>query len=317
MRIIDPYGRQIKNLRVIITTECNYRCIFCHSEGYYHCVRENANTISLERIDRIAQLARRYGIDQIKITGGEPLLRGDIADVVNVFKRYGFRDVSMVTNGSLLLGYSQTLRDAGLDRINISVASLRHERYDYITGTRGLLDRVIRGVKEAVAVGLKPVKINVVILKDINDDEWMDFIRFGEENGVNIQFIEFHTDDSNTDQYKRFFKPLDYIERYLRDVAVRMEHREMHARRRYILDSGVDVEIVRPMNNPEFCANCTRIRITPTGWKPCLLRREIIGVSKWGEDGDLRELSKSFLRAIHRRRPYFMYGSQNSKAGCV
>ncbi len=303
MRIYDRFGRRIRNLRIIVTTRCNYRCIFCHSEGYYHCLRNKNEELDPHIIRLIGIVARRFGVDQVKITGGEPLLRRDIADIIAIFESLGYKDISIVTNGSLLREYASELKEAGLDRINISLPSLRESRYDYITQTSGYFRRVMAGIDEALSVGLNPVKINVVLLRGINDDEWMDFIRFGEEKGVHIQFIEFHTANPNSPEYMRFHRPLDDIEDYLRKVSIKMIRREMHARRKYRLESGIDIEIVSPMYNPEFCANCTRIRATPTGWKPCLLRDTVV---EFGENiRDQRLLAKKFLEAISIREPFF------------
>ena len=117
MKIFDKYGRQIKNLRVIVTTRCNYRCIFCHSEGYYHCVRNKNEEMSIETLKLVGIIAKRFGIDQVKITGGEPLLRRDITEIISVFRSLGYRDISIVTNGSLLkdclLYTSPSPRDRG------------------------------------------------------------------------------------------------------------------------------------------------------------------------------------------------------------
>ena len=304
MIIFDRYGRRISNLRIVITTECNYRCIFCHAEGYYHCAPNGEGGLSPREVELIARVARMFGISHVKITGGEPLLRKDICQIIAVFRDLGFADISLVTNGSLLGSMADRLKMSGLSRINISLPSLRAEVYDYITGTRGNLAKVLDGIAKALEVGLWPVKVNVVVLRGINEEEWHDFIRFAESTGVMLQFIEYHA-PLGSEELSEYHVPLRHIEEYLEDHAVRVYVRNMNARRVYVLDTGVEVEVVSPMYNPEFCANCTRIRATPTGWKPCLLREEIVNFSEDIRSLNLRGLVAKFLKAIALRRPYF------------
>lgn len=305
MIIYDRFGRPIKNLRIIITSECNYNCVFCHSEGYYHCRRDTKTKLSVESVRKIAKVAHNMGISQVKITGGEPLLVEEIFDIISIFKELGFSDISLVTNGSLLSTKAYHLKEAGLTRINISLPSLREERYNYITGTRNMLKRVIDGIRAAVEAKLSPVKINVVLLKNINNDEWSNFIKFAEENGVLLQFIEYHTNNVESKQFKEYYFPPTQIEEFLEKNAIRIEVREMHARKRYKLKSGVEAELVKPMFNPIFCANCTRIRATPLGWKPCLMREDIIPYTQDLEKDNLEGLKQKLLSAIMRREPYF------------
>jgi len=305
MKLYDRFGRPIENLRIQITTRCNYFCIFCHHEGYYHCQR-GYEDLSLDAVRLIAKVAKEFEINQVKITGGEPLLHKDVVNIVKVLAEMEFDDVSLVTNGYFLSEYAQKLYDAGLNRINVSLPSLSPERYSYITQMpRKAFERALNGIKNAVSVGLNPVKVNVVILKNINDDEWMNFIDFAQKNSVIIQFIEYHSSDPSSPDFKKFYTPIDAIENYLKENARKVIIRDMHHRRRYILENGVEVEVVRPMFNSEFCANCKRIRATPTGWKPCLLRNTVVDFTHALKVHSLEEMIDTFLKAIALREPFF------------
>lgn len=304
MRIHDRFGRVINNIRIIANVTCNYNCIFCHSEGYYHCSRNSQPALSVEDIRKIGSVARLFEIDSVKLTGGEPLLHPDIDKIISALNDLGFKDISLVTNGSLLEKFAERLKQSGLTRINISLVSLKEDRYDAITGTKGMLPKVLRGIKLARDVGLNPVKINVVVLRDINDDELFNFLEFGRENRVIIQFIEYHS-SSLDESFMRFYRSLDDLQAFLESNADSVVITRMQGRRRYLID-GAEVELVRPMFNVEFCENCTRIRATPTGWKPCLLRNDIIvEYSDELRREDLRGLARKLIKAVYMRRPFF------------
>lgn len=305
VEICDRFGRPIRNLRVQITTRCNFACIFCHHEGFFHCERGHEG-LSVEDVRRIALVARVIGVNSVKVTGGEPLLHPHVREIVENLSELGFEDVSLVTNGSLLEERAESLAEAGLDRVNVSLVSLRPERFAAITrAPEKTHERVIRGIRAAVDAGLNPVKVNVVLLRGLNDDEWQDFIDFARREGVALQFIEFHAPNPDSEEYRRFHAPLDEIESWLAEHAVKVSVRSLHHRRRYTLEDGVEVEVVRPMFNPEFCAHCMRIRATPRGWKPCLLRDEIVEFVGPLRRGDLPALLSLLLKAIELREPYF------------
>lgn len=317
MKVIDAYGRPIENLRIIVTTKCNYNCVYCHAEGYYdfsYFGMEMNGQLQIpkkyelfsEEVELIGKAARMFGVDKVKITGGEPLIKPDIADIVMVLKELGFRDVSMVTNGYFLADKALELKEAGLNRVNVSLVSLREDVFEKITRTKNALSRVIDGIRVAKEVGLNPIKINVVILKGFNEDEVDNFIEFAREFGVQLQLIEYHAPPTNKRALDAFFASLQSVEDHLRKIAKKIVIRRMHARPKYVLDGGVVVEVVRPLFNPTFCANCLRIRATPTGWKPCLLRNRVVNYEEELKNRDLRGLVKKFLLAIFERAPYFV-----------
>jgi len=258
-------------------------------------------------IQRIVKVAASFGINRVKLTGGEPLLRNDIVEIVQMIKETpGIREVSITTNGLFLPKYAQALRKAGLARVNVSLDTLKPERFTQITCVDALTE-VVSGIKEAVRAGLSPVKINMVLLKGINEDEVMDMIRFARVNGLILQIIELESADED-EAYERHHVDLSKVEGYLKEAAEKVTVRQMHHRRKYRLPRGVEVEIVKPMHNTEFCQHCNRIRVTSDGkLKPCLFRSDnlvdFLGPLRKGATDET--LKKLLLEAVERRKPYF------------
>jgi len=301
----DSFGRPVENLRISVTQRCNFKCFYCHHEGEDYA---SGNEMLPEEIERIVRVAASLGIYGIKLTGGEPLIRSDIVEIVQRISHIpGIKDTSMTTNGYLLAEHAKHLKEAGLRRVNVSLDTLNPEKFKAITGT-SFHEKVINGIIEALRVGLSPVKVNMVLLKDINDDEVNDMIRFAEENGLILQIIELERAGED-DFYKRYHASLDHVERELEDKAHRIIVRRMHHRRKYILDNGAEIEIVKPMHNSEFCLHCNRIRLTSDGkLKPCLFRNDnLVDLLSPIRNGANDEYLKSlFIEAVKRRKPYFM-----------
>ena len=287
----DPYNRTVTNLRISITSRCNLRCIYCHAEGEVN-PKEQMST------DEIAELMRvgaQFGIRSVKFTGGEPMLRQDLVDIIRSVPP-GIES-SLTTNGTLLAPKAADLKEAGLARVNVSLDTLRPERYRRITG-KDCLEDALEGIDAAIHVGLTPVKINMVLLDGINEDEIDDFMAFvrGKRDLVLqvIELMEFNE--------CRFHGDVDSVEQELNERATRVVTRRMHHRKKYCLD-GAEVEVVRPLHNTEFCAFCNRLRVTSDGnLKPCLLRTDNL-VNIRGKHG--KELEDAFREAVSRRRPYF------------
>ena len=323
-QLIDAYGREIRSLRFSITNRCNLNCIYCHCEG-----EERAKEISTDKIAKseisaefiiaIARVASDYfGIRRVKFSGGEPLMRADLADIVQ-----GMRDIedniSVTTNGVFLSKYARALADAGLDRVNVSLDSINEGKYDFITCSRNNLHSVIEGIYSAIDAGLTPVKLNMVLLNGINDDEvvsMMDFVREcnkrgaggegeGGEGGesVILQLIElipsFGAGPHTMSKYTVDFSKL---ESELKTKASAIKTRRLQHRRKYFVD-GVEVEVVHPIANTAFCANCSRLRITSDGKiKPCLLRNDnLVPI----ESVDERHIRSRLKLAMQYRKPFF------------
>ncbi len=186
--LVDPYNRTVRDLRISITDRCNFRCTYCMpQEGMEWLPRQDL--LSYEELTRVARVCvERFGFDSIRITGGEPTVRAHLPVLIGRLAELGV-DLAMTTNGATLAHQAADLARAGLRRVNISMDSLRAERFAAITG-RDALDRVLEGIDAAVTAGLSPVKVNCVLVRGVNDDEILDFAEFGRQKGVEIRFIE-------------------------------------------------------------------------------------------------------------------------------
>jgi len=289
--MVDSFGRPVTGLRIALTPRCNLKCIYCHHEGEVGPKEE----IPDEMVVNVARAAAELGVRSLKFTGGEPLLRHDLSDLISQMPQD--LDISLTTNGILLADQADSLAKAGLDRVNVSLDSLDPEKYCAITGGKtGDLERVLAGIDAAKEAGLLPIKLNVVVLKE-NESEIPDLIDFSRQKGVILQLIEL-LDLKNLG----ISGDIEGIERSLAAQADSIRTREMHRRRKYFLD-GAEVEVVRPMDNTEFCANCTRLRVTSDGKiKPCLLRSDnLIDI----DTCDIEKIKEILRMANERREPYF------------
>lgn len=247
---------------------CNFRCIFCHRENSQESLRGELNH---EELGILVEALAKVGIRKYKITGGEPLMRDDIIEVVKSVRNYGLaEDISMTTNGYFLEELAGRLVDGGLNRVNVSLHSLKPERFEFITGVNAVA-KVISGIKEATNYDLK-IKINFVALKGINEAEVWDVVNFAEGLGVHVQLIELHPVGKGKNVFTDYHALLRDVLNRLSEKASKVIIRgELHNRPIYVLPSGITVEVVRPVLNPIFCAGCSRIRVAPDGsLMPCL-----------------------------------------------
>lgn len=299
----DNFGRPLTSLRISVTQDCNLDCVYCHREG---CLTEDRK-MSPEGIGELVRVATEFGMKKIKLTGGEPLVRDDIVEIVDAVSQSQVVDVSITTNGVNLSEKAAGLAEAGLDRINVSLDTLDEEKYENITGSSAL-DRVLAGIDSAVRSELFPVKLNTIVMDGVNDDEIDDLIEYSVGKGTILQLIELEKVlPENEEIYERYHADLDPIEEKVRDRASGVKTRwEMQARRKYEVDGG-EVEIVNPMHNSEFCAHCTRLRMTPGGHlKPCLMRNDnLVDVLTPLRKKDEEGVREAYELAIDRREPYF------------
>lgn len=305
--LTDPHGRKVNSLRLSVTQRCDLSCPHCHREGQ----SPSANEMSVAEIERAVDIASSLGIRKIKITGGEPLMRKDIVEIVRSISPL-VDEVSLTTNGSHLAELAESLKESGLMRVNVSLHTLDPVRYERLCG-HDLTSPVMDGIKKAVSAGLNPVKVNMVVIKGQNEDEIRPMIDFCANIGATLQLIEYETDRAGQSQaeFAKKYYPLKEIEDSLAKEAVDMKTNELHRRRRYKLMSGegsVQVEVVRPMHNTEFCSHCTRLRLSSDGrLKPCLLDPsgsiDILGPMRRGaSDEEVRAL---FTEAVRNRKPYW------------
>ena len=262
--LIDGFGRVHRDLRISVTDRCNFRCTYCMpAEGMDWLPR--AEVLTFEEIERVARvMVERFGLESIRLTGGEPLMRAHLPVLVAKLAALGV-DLAMTTNGSTLTQHAHELREAGLRRLNVSLDSLRPDRFAEIT-RRDELGRVLEGIEAAQRAGFDPVKVNCVVVRGVNNDEVVDFARFGREQGVEVRFIE--------------FMPLDAEGRWTGTSVVSQEEilaaigavfplapvARGHApaeRFRYLDGSGF-VGVIPSVTRP-FCESCDRVRLTAEG----------------------------------------------------
>lgn len=268
--LIDNYNRKIDYLRISVTDRCNLRCIYC-VPSYGIVNKAHQELLSFEEIVEIVKVAVPLGIDKIRLTGGEPLVRKDLINLINLLSNIeGIRDISMTTNGIFLKEYAFDLKKAGLKRVNISLDSLRQARYKFIT-RQDRLEDILQGIRKSQEVGLLPLKINCLLLGDIGIDELADFFRLTMENPVCVRFLEFMPINS-------FYRPEKFISS---SVVLEIAKRFRKIEEVKILGNGPartyrfkhalgSFGIISPMSN-KFCASCNRLRLTSDGFlKLCL-----------------------------------------------
>jgi len=309
--IHDDYGRPVLNLRISITQRCNLRCPYCHREGE---VTSPSIEMTRDEIVRITGIAVGLGISRVKLTGGEPLLRPDILDIVKgIAELRGLKDFSMTTNGTNLASWAKGLHKNGLNRVNISIPSLDAETYYALMG--GELRDVLKGIRAAVNANLFPVKLNMLVLKNVNNHEIPKMISFAEQTGTILQLIELEPLNVSMSYYRRYNYPLDIVEEELEKQARNVHTREDMQNRKVYFLSKAKVEVVRPIENTEFCARCTRLRVTSDGWlKPCLMRTDNLVdiLTPLRKEANNEDLTRLFMEAVKRREPYYKL-TQNLK----
>jgi GTP 3',8-cyclase len=295
----DSYGRTVTDIRISVTKRCNFGCIYCHDEGLGPVDRPRSphgEEITPAEVDRLVGAAREFGIRSVKFTGGEPLVRDDLEEIVGRTVAQ-VPDVSLTTNGSLLAGRAEALRDAGLKRVNVSVDTVDPEAFRSIR--KGALAPVLRGVREAVRVGLTPVKLNMVVFRPTVAAIPAMIEYVGASEGLKLQLIQYMPE---LVAERDWAVDIREVRRWLEENATQVLVREMHHRRIYRFDRA-EVELVDPVLNPEFCAHCHRIRVTHRGeLKGCLNRNDDLVPTRGLDDAGLRA---AFRRVITQRVPYY------------
>lgn len=297
--LVDAFGRPTTDLRISVTERCNYRCFFCHNEGQTNPVRPpndpEARELSPAEIERIVRVGHGLGIRRVKLTGGEPLVRADLEDIVS--RLTPLVDVSLTTNGSMLSARAASLKRAGLSRCNVSIDSLSPNQFQAIRG--GQLAPVLAGIQSALAAGIRPVKVNAVLYESTlqNIDDLIAFA--GNTPGLRLQLIQFMPEMA----WKQA-KPTDMavVHALLRAKADAVVERRLHRRLRYRIGEAW-VEVVDPVNNPDFCGACHRLRLTADGHlKGCINRNDDL-VSMRGLCDE--ELKAAFGHVVANRRPFY------------
>jgi len=286
--LVDPFGRKLTHLRISVTSHCNLACPYCHKEGH----EVQREELSREMIAEIVRVCAVRGVTAVKLTGGEPLLREDIVEIVrDITSTPGIWEVAITTNGVLLKELAEPLKRAGLARVNIGCDSLSS------SVLAKNVRRITKGLEAAKRVGLTPIKLNMVVLKGINEHEIESMIHFAQEHGAILQLIELI--ETGSDFVRDHFISLEAIEQRLATRAWKSETRKMQARKQYYIGDGI-VEVVRSLHNKDFCGHCNKIRVTSDGFfKPCLMRDDnLVSIEEMGVEGGL-------CLAVERRRPFY------------
>jgi cyclic pyranopterin phosphate synthase len=309
MVLKDICGRPLLNLRIAITRKCNLRCSYCHGEGEVKRPESVETEMTGEEIVRIAEVAVGLGISRLKLTGGEPLTRSDVVELVKKISLIPrLSDLSMTTNGTLLAPLAKDLHESGLRRVNINLPTLNGDVYHKLT--EGNVTDALDGVKAAVEAGFCPVKVNMLVLKGVNDCAVPEMVKFARETGTILQLIELEPINVSVAYYSSNHKPLDEYEDLLKQEAVEVETRQYMQNRRIYRLPDVKVEIIRPTENTDFCRHCTRLRVTSDGkLKPCLMRNDnLVDVLTPLRDGaNDEEMMELFKLANQERQPYNKY----------
>ena len=293
--LVDGYGRTVRDLRVSVTDRCNFRCTYCMpAEGMVW--QDRAELLTFEEIERVVGIfTTRFGVDGVRLTGGEPTVRAHLPVLVSRLASLPARpELAMTTNGATLRLVAEDLRAAGLDRLNISCDSLRPERFAEMT-RRDALPAVLDGIAAAQAAGFASIKINCVLIRGVNDDEIVDFARFGREQGVGVRFIEFMPLDADGAWQRDAVVPSDEVlERVGAEFPIEaVDHGPEPAARFRYLDGVGDVGVIPSVTQP-FCGSCDRVRMTADGqFRTCLFSVEETDLRAilrdGGSDDDLAE----------------------------
>ena len=298
--LIDNYQRRANYLRLSLTDRCNLRCVYCMPlEGVPKLPHEEI--LRYEELLRLVRLAVGLGIEKVRLTGGEPLLRRDLVGFIRALKGCGLKEISITTNGTLLAQCAHDLAAAGISRLNISLDTLRPERFAAITG-RPLLAEVLRGIEAAQAAGLAPIKINVVVMAGLNDDEIIDFGRLSLERPYRVRFIELMPIGRQSgwrperylsgEEIKARLKPLGRLYALGRRGAL-----DGPARRYRLKGAAGEIGFINPVSR-HFCPTCNRLRLTADGrLRACLFSDREVDIKRALRSG----LSDEELRAVFRQ----------------
>jgi cyclic pyranopterin phosphate synthase len=277
MDLVDSFGRVVRDLRISVTDRCNFRCTYCMpAEGMTWLDR--SEVLTYEEIERVARICvEKFGVDSLRLTGGEPTVRAHLPQLIAKLAALRLPDgtkpdIALTTNGATLRNIAVELRDAGLDRINVSLDSLKPERFFAMT-RRDELHNVLAGIAEAQVAGFSPMKVNAVVERGANDDEILDLVRYGRDNNVEVRFIEFMPLDATNEWERNKVVSQDEI---VATIAAEFPLELMPARgaapadRWRFLDGKGTVGVIPSVTHP-FCGDCDRVRLTSDGqFRTCL-----------------------------------------------
>lgn len=301
----DSFQRPIDYLRVAVTDRCNLRCIYCMPEDGVHLMSHN-DILTYEEIYTVVRAAAELGISKVRLTGGEPLVRLGLTDLIRMLSRIGsLEDITLTTNGVLLSRYAAELKAAGLRRVNVSLDTLKPERFLQITRRDSFAD-VMAGISTACSVGLEPVKINVVVMAGINDDELLDFGRKTTADGWNVRFIEMMPFSGNDITGPRVISAREMLERLGSLGKLEPCHTSAgNGPAKYHRFAGAKgtIGFITPVSE-HFCFQCNRLRLTADGkLRPCLLSDDEIDLRQPLREGISGEGLKELIKKAVAEKP--------------
>jgi len=310
--ILDSFGRSINYLRISVTDRCNLRCIYCMpSEGVPQ--MPHSEILSYEEIQTVAQAAAELGVNKIRLTGGEPLVRVQLPELVRMLSQIkGIGELSLTTNGVLLKKYALELKQAGLTRVNVSLDTLKPDKFQYITRL-GKLDAVLEGIEAAREAGLEPIKINTVVMRGINDDEVLDFARMTYEDGWHVRFIELMPFKSVVE-----FVPSTELRKQINLLGKLEPCRSLtgNGPAEYYRLAGAKgtIGFISPLSETSFCSRCNRIRLTSDGkLRPCLLGEEEVDLKMpLRNNASIEELKRLILKAVASKPEHHYLKEKNA-----
>ncbi|QIB74839.1 GTP 3',8-cyclase MoaA [Halogeometricum borinquense] len=297
--LVDDFGREVSGVRISLTDRCNFDCVYCHNEGLGDTrgpMEPSDDEMSTDDVVRFLEVVEEFGVEKVKFTGGEPMLRQDLAEIIR--RTPDSMESSLTTNGTFLPGRAEDMKEAGLSRVNVSQDALDPEAFAEITKS-GAYDNVLEGVQAALDAGLDPVKLNMVVFEHTAGyvEEMVDHV--AENPGLQLQLIEYMPELTGRPEWNI---DIQRVHDWLEGKADRVEMREMHHRRRYYVGQGM-VEIVDPVENEDFCANCHRVRVTHEGYlKGCLNRNDDLRPMGQMSRGEIRE---AYRETVANRVPYY------------
>jgi len=305
----DSYGRAIRDLRLSLTDRCNFRCFYCLPHGEPPLARKET-ILTFEEIARLCEIFVSLGIEKIRLTGGEPLIRKDIDRLAGFLSalKPALKDLALTTNGFDLPRHAAALKKAGLDRVTISLDSLHAENFRQITGVDAL-GKVLEAITAAKEAGLTPVKINAVIIRDVNDHEIVELARFAREQKLTLRFIEFMPLDSGHEWRREMVVPGKEIYRKINEVfplVLKEDSRGTETSWKYNFADGAPggIGIIAPVTEI-FCGQCSRIRLTADGQiRTCLFSATEHNLRDVLRGGASREEIVEFIRvAVMKKEP--------------
>jgi GTP 3',8-cyclase len=279
-QLIDTFGRIHNNLRISVTDRCNLRCTYCMPEEVVF--MDRAELLNFEEIAHFVRVAVPLGIDKVRLTGGEPLMRRDMPRLVALLRAIeGIRDIGLTTNGLLLAGQAQALWDAGLRRINVSLDTLDPERFRQVTRRDGL-DKVLDGIFAAKKAGFDPVKVNAVSMRGITEYEVVPLARFARQHGLEMRFIEYMPIGADSWERGKVYFAHEILEQIEREVAPLVPAKDYDRRAPAMefeyTDGGGRIGIIASVSRP-FCMSCNRVRLTADGkLRNCLFALDEVDV---------------------------------------